>query len=145
MPPVRPLHDLALFVAIPLLSLAKKFLVVAFDLLQIIIRKLPPLLLQLTFELHPFPLHLFCIHGITLLCVLFSRPRIHGGVRSSPRNRADGLTHPDHAARAVRRPVTTWIATSTTPITNSTQEIWTAMADTPATFRAPAINPTTRN
>src|SRR6185295_12364097 len=48
-----------------------------------------------------------------------------------------------HAARA-ERPVITWIATNTIPTKNNTQEIWTATADTPARFRAPAITPTTR-
>ncbi len=57
---------------------------------------------------------------------------------------SDIPTSTSHTTRP-ERPVTTWIATNAIPIKNSTQEICTATADTPARFRAPAITPTTRN
>jgi hypothetical protein len=70
MPRVRPLHQLSLFIAIPIpfLDFADKSVVNAFDLLQVIIGKLTPLLFQFTFELHPFPLELIRVHDASLLC-----------------------------------------------------------------------------
>lgn len=59
-------------------------------------------------------------------------------------NLSDSLTALSRSTRAVG-PVIIWIATNTIPIKNRIQEIWTATADTPARFRAPAIKPTTRN
>ena len=57
---------------------------------------------------------------------------------------SDSPAAPSRSTRAVV-PVIIWIATNTIPIKNRIQEIWTAIADTPARFRAPAIKPTTRN
>ena len=67
---VRPLHELILFlfIAIPFLDFAVIFVVVPFDLLQIVIGKLAILLFQFTFELHPFPFELIRVHGFLLLC-----------------------------------------------------------------------------
>jgi hypothetical protein len=43
------------------------------------------------------------------------------------------------------RPVARWITNNTIPIKNRIQDISVATAATPATFRAPAITPTTKN
>ena len=67
---------------IPFLSFADKLLVVPFDLLQIIIGKLAPLLLQLAFEMGLFSLELSSVHRIILLCKTLI-PQLHIGVRSS--------------------------------------------------------------
>ena len=69
MPRVRPLHYLALFIAVPFLNFADKFVVVPFNLLQVIIGKLAPFLLQFAFEPHPLSLELISIHRILLLYI----------------------------------------------------------------------------
>jgi hypothetical protein len=67
MPLVRPLHELVFLIPVPLLSFANELLVIPFDLLQVVIGKLAPLLFQFAFELFPFPLELSCVHDISLL------------------------------------------------------------------------------
>ena len=143
MPPVRPLQEFVLLLAIQFLDLADKLVVIPFDLQQIGIGKLAPLLFQLAFELRPFPLELFSIHRIFLLMLSIETPSSRWRQVITP----ETVGQPDfsrHATFTVR-PVTRWIATRITPIRNRIQEIWTATADTPARFRAPAIKPTTRN
>jgi len=80
LPLVRPLHEFLFLLAVPLpgqadtvttvpfLKHADNLVEAPFDLLQVIIDELPPLLLQFAFELHPFPLELIRIHGFLLLC-----------------------------------------------------------------------------
>jgi hypothetical protein len=68
MPLVRPLHEQILFIAIPFLNFTDELVVIAFDLLQVIIGELPPLLFGFTFELHPFPFELISVHEVFLLC-----------------------------------------------------------------------------
>lgn len=67
MPLVRPLHQLIFFIPIPLLSFTDELLLIPFDLLQVVIGKLAPLLFQFAFELFPFPLELIGVHGVSLL------------------------------------------------------------------------------
>ena len=67
MPLVSPLHQLVFLIPIPLLSFANELFVIPFDLLQVVIGKLAPLLLQFAFELFPFPLKLICVHDACLL------------------------------------------------------------------------------
>jgi len=62
MPLVGPLDDVVPFVAIPFLDFADKLVLVPFNLLQIIIIKLVPLLFEFTLELHPSPLELVSVH-----------------------------------------------------------------------------------
>ena len=58
---------------------------------------------------------------------------------------SDSPIAPSRSTRAVG-PVIIWIATNTISIKkNRIQEIWTAIVDTPARFRALAIKPTTKN
>src|SRR6476620_1224292 len=66
MPCFRPLHQLTLLVPIPLFDLTDKLLIVPLDLGQVVIGKLPPLLFQFAFELHPFSFELISIHLILL-------------------------------------------------------------------------------
>ena len=66
MPLVRPLHELVLFIAVPLLGFAEKRVVIPFDLLLVVIGKLAILLFQFTFELHPFPFELIRVHDAVL-------------------------------------------------------------------------------
>jgi hypothetical protein len=84
MPLVRPLHELSLFIAIPIpfLDFADKSVVVPFDLLQVIIGKLAILLFQFAFELRPFPFELIRVHGFLLLCDEMVLP--HCSHRSGP-------------------------------------------------------------
>jgi hypothetical protein len=75
MPPVRQLHKFVLFLAISFpdqadtvttvsfLKHADNLVVAPFDLLQVIIGKLAPLLFQFAFELFPFPFELIRVHG----------------------------------------------------------------------------------
>ena len=59
---------------VPFLELAENLVETSFDLLYVIIGKLAPLLFEVAFDLHPFPLELICIHGSPLQCemTLFS-------------------------------------------------------------------------
>src|SRR6185295_12696249 len=63
MPLDSPLHELVLVIAIPFLDFADELLVAPFNLLQVIIGKLAPLLFEVTFELHPFPFELIGVHA----------------------------------------------------------------------------------
>src|SRR5689334_24269935 len=98
MPCVRPLHQLTLFVAIPFLDLADKLVIDPCDLLQVIIRKLPPLPFQIAFELHPFSFELISVHFIPPPYAYDG----HSGPVITPENHwtADSLS--GYAARAVR-------------------------------------------
>lgn len=89
MPRVRPLHQLSLFIAIPIpfLDFDDKSVVPAFDLLQVIIGKIAPPLFQFTFELHPFPHELISVHRILLLCRIMLGPSHHvGSLSDSPQS-----------------------------------------------------------
>ena len=66
MPLVRPLHEVVLFLAIPFLNCADELVVTAFDLRQVNIRELTPLLREFSFELHPFPFDLIRVHEVSL-------------------------------------------------------------------------------
>ena len=70
MPCGCPLHQLDMLPGIQFLNLADKCLVVPFNLFQIILRKLAPLLWQIAFEMGPCSLDLFRVHRILLLCKL---------------------------------------------------------------------------
>src|SRR5262249_42110009 len=62
-PPVHPATDLLFLLSISFLQRARKLVVIAFDLQQIVIGKLAPLFLEFPFELFPLSLELFAIHG----------------------------------------------------------------------------------
>src|SRR5438270_6880439 len=81
---VRPLHrffqpainlllGLVLCVAVSLLQPSREFGALAFDYFQIIIRKLPPFLLYLSFEFHPIAFHAIPVHRVTPLVELSVR------------------------------------------------------------------------
>ena len=63
MPLVCPLHEFLFFVTVPLLNFADERVVIAFDLLQVIIGELALLLLEFSFELHPFSFELLGVHA----------------------------------------------------------------------------------
>src|SRR4029079_9750715 len=143
MPRVRPLHQLDLFPGIPFLDFADKFLVVPFDLLQIIIGNLPHFCFKSPLKWVHFPLS--CSAFITSSSC--KKPRYRSVCVASDHHAGTLSDIPTALGQATRadRPVITWIATNAIPTKNNTHEIWTATADTPARFRAPAITPTTRN
>src|SRR5215210_5464569 len=62
-----PTSSARFFPRIPFLNFAYKSLVVPFNLLQIIIGELAPLLFQIAFEMGPFSFELLRIHCILLL------------------------------------------------------------------------------
>ena len=51
---------------VPFLELADYLVEASFDLLQVIIDKLAPLLFEIAFELHPFPIEPIRIHGFLI-------------------------------------------------------------------------------
>lgn len=52
---------------VPFLELADYLVEASFDLLQVIIDKLAPLLFEVAFELHPFPIESIRVHGFFLM------------------------------------------------------------------------------
>src|SRR5262245_40547845 len=62
-PLVHPTTDLLFLLSISFLQRARKLVVIAFDLHQIVIGELAPLFFEFSLELFPLSLELFAIHG----------------------------------------------------------------------------------
>ena len=62
MPIISPAHDFFLLVPVALLNASDNFVVIPFDLLEIVIGEFPPLLFDFSSELHPFSFELIRIH-----------------------------------------------------------------------------------
>jgi hypothetical protein len=72
LPLIGPAAHLVLFIAVSFFDLAGEFVVIAFDLKQVVICELTPLLLEFTFKLLPLPFELIVVH-YNILLVLYRR------------------------------------------------------------------------
>jgi hypothetical protein len=66
LPLIDPAAHLILFISVSFLNLAGEFIIIAFDLKQIVIRESAPLLFQFAFELLPLPFELIAVHTSSL-------------------------------------------------------------------------------
>ena len=70
------------FSTVPFLEVAKYLVEASFDLLQVIIDKLAPLLFKIAFELYPFPIESIYIHGFPLREMALRQCLHLSGIRS---------------------------------------------------------------